>query len=111
MSMEVGARIPQISACISSYTATLNERPEPVKNFRTRCEGLSPFLFVYSITGNITYVLSILAASMSLKHLTANASWIAGERSCINVIISSGTHVLASIPHQGARSLCSLIPS
>ncbi|OSX59734.1 hypothetical protein POSPLADRAFT_1059039 [Postia placenta MAD-698-R-SB12] len=85
--MYLGARIPQISACISSYTATLNERPEPVKNFRTRCEGLSPFLFVYSITGNITYVLSILAASMSLKHLTANASWIAG--SALTVFLDS----------------------
>jgi len=60
--MYLGARVPQI-----------------VKNFRTRCEGLSPFLFVYSITGNATYVFSILAASMSFKHLTANASWIAGS--------------------------------
>lgn len=50
-----------------------------VKNFRTGCEGLSPFLFVYSITGNTTYVLAILAASMDLQHLIANASWIAGE--------------------------------
>lgn len=50
-----------------------------VKNFKTRCEGLSPFLFVYSITGNTTYVLAILAASMDLQHLIANASWIAGE--------------------------------
>lgn len=68
--MYLGARIPQI-----------------IKNFRTRCEGLSPFLFVYSITGNITYVLSILAASMSLKHLTANASWIAG--SALTVFLDS----------------------
>ncbi|KAI0917204.1 hypothetical protein AcW1_007541 [Taiwanofungus camphoratus] len=60
--MFLGARVPQI-----------------IKNFRTRCEGLSPFLFVYSITGNITYVLAILAASMDIKHLMANASWIAGS--------------------------------
>ncbi|EPT05086.1 hypothetical protein FOMPIDRAFT_1027321 [Fomitopsis schrenkii] len=60
--MFLGARVPQI-----------------VKNFRTGCEGLSPFLFVYSITGNTTYVLAILAASMDLQHLIANASWIAGS--------------------------------
>ncbi|KAH9841444.1 PQ-loop-domain-containing protein [Rhodofomes roseus] len=60
--MFLGARVPQI-----------------VKNFKTRCEGLSPFLFVYSITGNTTYVLAILAASMDLQHLIANASWIAGS--------------------------------
>jgi len=60
--MFLGARVPQI-----------------VKNFQTRCEGLSPFLFVYSITGNATYVFSILAASMDPKHLIANAAWIAGS--------------------------------
>ncbi|KAH9936153.1 PQ-loop-domain-containing protein [Fomitopsis serialis] len=60
--MFLGARVPQI-----------------VKNFQTRCEGLSPFLFVYSITGNTTFVLAILAASMDLQHLITNASWIAGS--------------------------------
>ncbi|KZT11911.1 PQ-loop-domain-containing protein [Laetiporus sulphureus 93-53] len=60
--MYLGARVPQIA-----------------KNFKTRCEGLSPFLFVYSITGNTTYVLAIFAASMDMKHLIANASWIAGS--------------------------------
>ncbi|KAI0662085.1 PQ-loop-domain-containing protein [Cubamyces menziesii] len=58
----LGARIPQIV----------------VKNLSTRCEGLSPFLFVYAISGNTTYVLSILAASLNIKHLAANAPWIAG---------------------------------
>ncbi|OBZ71367.1 putative vacuolar amino acid transporter YPQ1 [Grifola frondosa] len=60
--MFLGARVPQI-----------------VKNFSTRCEGLSPFLFVYSISGNTTYFLSILAASTEMKHLVANAAWIAGS--------------------------------
>lgn len=49
-----------------------------VKNLSTRCEGLSPFLFVYAISGNTTYVLSIVAVSMDIKHLAANAPWIAG---------------------------------
>ncbi|EPQ54657.1 PQ-loop-domain-containing protein [Gloeophyllum trabeum ATCC 11539] len=58
----IGARIPQI-----------------FKNFKTRCEGLSPFLFVFSITGNTTYALSICAASMAPKYLLKNASWLAGS--------------------------------
>ncbi|EMD39517.1 hypothetical protein CERSUDRAFT_111836 [Gelatoporia subvermispora B] len=60
--MYLGARVPQI-----------------VKNFKTRCAGLSPFLFMYSICGNLTYVLAILVASMDLKHILANAAWIAGS--------------------------------
>ncbi|KDQ62298.1 hypothetical protein JAAARDRAFT_30194 [Jaapia argillacea MUCL 33604] len=58
----LGARIPQI-----------------FKNFKTRCEGLSPFLFLFSITGNTTYALSICASSMDPKYLLKNASWLAGS--------------------------------
>ncbi|RPD73861.1 PQ-loop-domain-containing protein [Lentinus tigrinus ALCF2SS1-7] len=58
----LGARVPQI-----------------VKNLSTRCEGLSPFLFVYSISGNTTYFLSILAASLDIRHIAVNAPWIAGS--------------------------------
>ncbi|KAK7681553.1 hypothetical protein QCA50_015285 [Cerrena zonata] len=58
----LGARIPQI-----------------MKNLQTRCEGLSPALFVFSIMGNTTYALSILAVSLSLHHLAANAAWLAGS--------------------------------
>jgi len=58
----IGARIPQI-----------------FKNFETKCEGLSPFLFLFSITGNTTYALSICAASMDPKYLLKSASWLAGS--------------------------------
>jgi len=49
-----------------------------VKNFKTRCEGLAPGLFVFSILGNITYALSIIAASRDADYLIRNASWLAG---------------------------------
>ncbi|KAF8627500.1 hypothetical protein AX17_006311 [Amanita inopinata Kibby_2008] len=58
----LGARIPQI-----------------LKNFKTRCEGLSPALFFFAILGNITYALSICAKSMEKDYLIMNASWLAGS--------------------------------
>ncbi|CAL1712841.1 unnamed protein product [Somion occarium] len=58
----LGARVPQIR-----------------KNLYTRCEGLSPALFIFSIMGNTTYGLSILAVSLSARHLAANAAWLAGS--------------------------------
>lgn len=45
----------------------------------TGCEGLSLALFIFSIAGNVTYVLSICTESFSARHLVANASWLAGS--------------------------------
>lgn len=50
-----------------------------MKNFKTKCEGLSLALFLFAIAGNVTYVLSICTDSMDKRHLIANASWIAGK--------------------------------
>jgi len=58
----LGARVPQI-----------------VKNFQTRCAGLSPALFFFAILGNSTYALSIIAASQERDYLIINASWLAGS--------------------------------
>jgi len=58
----LGARIPQI-----------------FKNFKTRCEGLSPALFFFAILGNTAYGLSICAKSMDPDYLVLNASWLAGS--------------------------------
>lgn len=58
----LGARIPQI-----------------LKNFETRCAGLSPAMFLFSILGNTTYCLSIFAKSMEWEYLLTNAGWIAGS--------------------------------
>jgi len=53
--------------------------PQILKNFKTKCEGLSMALFLFAIAGNVTYVLSICADSMDRQHLIANASWLAGS--------------------------------
>ncbi|KAF9533210.1 PQ loop repeat-domain-containing protein [Crepidotus variabilis] len=50
-----------------------------VKNFQTRCEGLSPALFFFAIFGNMTYALSICAKSMDRDYLITNAGWLAGS--------------------------------
>ncbi|KAG1751161.1 PQ-loop-domain-containing protein [Suillus lakei] len=64
----------------TSATAYLGARlPQIVKNFKTRCEGLAPGLFVFSILGNSTYALSIIAASRDPDYLIRNASWLAGS--------------------------------
>lgn len=53
--------------------------PQILKNFKTKCEGLSLALFMFAIAGNVTYVLSICVESMDRQHLVANASWLAGS--------------------------------
>jgi len=58
----MGARVPQI-----------------LKNFRTRCEGLSPALFFFAIFGNSTYALSICAKSTNRDYLIKNGGWLAGS--------------------------------
>ncbi|KAF5338949.1 hypothetical protein D9611_008785 [Ephemerocybe angulata] len=58
----LGARIPQI-----------------LKNFATCCKGLSPALFLFSILGNTTYCLSIIAKSVDKAYLLTNAGWLAGS--------------------------------
>lgn len=53
--------------------------PQIAKNFKTRCEGLSPALFFFAIFGNVTYCLSIVAKSTDRQYLITNASWLAGS--------------------------------
>lgn len=63
-----------------------------VKNAKTRCAGLSLGMFVFALGGNLTYVLSIVVASTSRKHLVANASWLAGK--CSLVFFWASLHTL-----------------
>lgn len=45
---------------------------------KTRCEGLAPGMFLFTILGNATYALSIVVVSMERLYLIRNASWLAG---------------------------------
>jgi hypothetical protein len=51
------------------------------KNLKTRTQGLSPALFMWVVSGNVTFALSVWAAASSSKdprYWTTNASWLAG---------------------------------
>lgn len=58
-SADIGSRVPQI-----------------VHNHKTRCAGLSLAMFFFSITGNVTYVASILFKSTERRYLLTNLSWL-----------------------------------
>lgn len=54
--------------------------PQVAKNFRRKStEGLSLLFFLFACLGNITYVLSILSASLDPMYILANLSWLAGS--------------------------------
>jgi solute carrier family 66 (lysosomal lysine-arginine transporter), member 1 len=54
--------------------------PQVVKNFRRKStEGLSFLFFLFACLGNITYVLSIISASLDPRYLLVNLSWLAGS--------------------------------
>lgn len=53
--------------------------PQIAHNYRTRCEGLSLAMFFFSISGNLTYVASILFKSLERPYVVANISWLIGS--------------------------------
>jgi len=69
----------QVFGWISAIFYLGSRIPQIVKNFSTKCTGLSPVLFAFAIAGNTTYVASILVASMDREHLFVNAPWLAGS--------------------------------
>lgn len=50
--------------------------PQIVHNHKTRCEGLSITMFFFTITGNVTYVASILFKSLDERYVFANLPWL-----------------------------------
>ena len=76
---QLGARLPQIgkSNLPNSKRHMLTGR-RLVKNLQTRCEGLSPAMFFFSIFGNVTFAMAILMKSIERNYLITNASWLAG---------------------------------
>lgn len=54
--------------------------PQIMLNFeRKSCDGISFLFFLFACLGNLTYVISILANSLSKRYLLINASWLVGS--------------------------------
>ncbi|KAH9817508.1 hypothetical protein DFH28DRAFT_1124159 [Melampsora americana] len=67
-----------------SAAAYLGSRiPQIFKNRQTKCKGLSMLFFLVGITGNTTYVASILLLSLKPAHLWINLSWLVGSAGTI----------------------------
>lgn len=68
--------------------------PQVVKNFRRKStEGLSLLFFLFACLGNITYVLSIISASLDARYLLVNLSWLAGSAGtlCLDALVPPST--------------------
>ena len=72
--------------------------PQVVKNFRRKStEGLSLLFFLFACLGNITYVLSIVSASLDPRYLLVNLSWLAGSAGTL--LLDGLVPTLSRIPY------------
>ncbi|TFA99597.1 putative vacuolar amino acid transporter YPQ3 [Trichoderma ghanense] len=54
--------------------------PQIIKNYREKsCEGLSILFFMLSLTGNLTYAISIVAYSQDKKYIINTIPWLIGS--------------------------------
>ncbi|KAH6605603.1 PQ-loop protein [Trichoderma cornu-damae] len=54
--------------------------PQIIKNYREKsCEGLSVLFFMLSLTGNLTYAISIVAYSQERKYIINTIPWLIGS--------------------------------
>ncbi|KAL7413455.1 PQ loop repeat-domain-containing protein [Mrakia frigida] len=64
---------------ISAVTYIGSRVPQILHNHQTKCEGLSLAMFFFSISGNLTYVASILFKSVRRRYIIANLPWLSGS--------------------------------
>ncbi|XP_020206859.1 uncharacterized protein LOC109791904 [Cajanus cajan] len=63
----MSARLPQIC---------LNIR-------RGNCEGINPMMFLFAVTGNVTYIASILVRSLEWSRICPNLPWLIEPGGCV----------------------------
>ncbi|MBW0518114.1 hypothetical protein O181_057829 [Austropuccinia psidii MF-1] len=73
----------QIAGWISAASYLGSRIPQILKNKITKCKGLSLLFFLVGITGNVTYVASILIPSREFTHIWINMSWLVGSAGTI----------------------------
>ncbi|EEB05059.1 G-protein coupled receptor Stm1 [Schizosaccharomyces japonicus yFS275] len=77
---------PSMFGVISSVLYFVARFPQIIKNHRNKStKGLSIFFFILSMSGNITYVLSIIAfpAADYCNYLKENSPWLIGAASTV----------------------------
>ncbi|KAJ2158192.1 hypothetical protein GGF46_003965 [Coemansia sp. RSA 552] len=71
--------VSQVFGYLSAALFFIAYIPQIAWNFTAEStEGLSPLMFCFTVLGNITYCLSILAMSTERDYLIAYAPWLAG---------------------------------
>ncbi|KAI0542725.1 PQ loop repeat-domain-containing protein [Xylaria digitata] len=73
-----------ISGMVLGYASALcylcARIPQIVKNYRQKsCEGLALLFFLFSLTGNLTYGLSVFSYSQDAEYLTKATPWLLGS--------------------------------
>ncbi|KAI9312819.1 PQ loop repeat-domain-containing protein, partial [Dichotomocladium elegans] len=70
----------QILGYLSALLYCASRIPQIMQNFRTESvEGLSFLMFVFSVTGNLTYCASIFLKSLDRTYLLVNYPWLLGS--------------------------------
>ncbi|KAI9499347.1 PQ loop repeat-domain-containing protein [Zychaea mexicana] len=71
--------LPQLFGYASALLYCCSRIPQIMQNFRNESvEGLSLWLFVFSVAGNVTYCVSIFLKSLDRTYLLTNFPWILG---------------------------------
>lgn len=72
--------IGTIQGWLSSVLYVASRLPQLIKNYqRKSTEGLSAFMFVFCVLGNLTYGLSIIIRSLNLGYLYNKLPWLVGS--------------------------------
>ncbi|KAI9246119.1 PQ loop repeat-domain-containing protein [Phascolomyces articulosus] len=72
--------LPQILGYLSALLYCCSRIPQIMHNFRNESvEGLSLWMFVFSVAGNVTYCVSIFVKSLDRTYLLTNYPWILGS--------------------------------
>ncbi|KAI8873610.1 PQ-loop-domain-containing protein [Ramicandelaber brevisporus] len=72
--------LPQVLGWISTFLYFASRVPQILLNYREQsCEGLSPWMFIYMVFGNVTYAGAIFLHSTEWNHIAKNLPWIIGS--------------------------------
>jgi len=77
---ETIALVGEVCAWISAALYTLSRVPQIYKNWRNRsCEGLSKWLFVFAVCGNLTFTAQVFLCETESDYLLKTLPFICGS--------------------------------